>query len=110
MPADQAEIHGTDRHPAPDTQQPSQQETGTGPNEQGHPPVSNDPHEPGQSSPNTTSPNEQDRPPVRTSPIEQDRPLGTDTIDNIDADMTPIDNTVDSNENVTVTPAAPDSD
>ena len=29
MPADQAEIHGTDRHPAPDTQQPSQQETGT---------------------------------------------------------------------------------
>ena len=114
MPADQAEIHGTERYLASETQAPPQQDTneqgpppGMDSNEPGHPPVSNDPNEPDQP-PLTMSPNEQEHPPVRTSPAEQGRPPIIDSIDNIDEDMAPVDNTVDNNKNVTIT-SVPDS-
>ena len=102
MPAEQAEIHGTERYPA--TQQsPPYQDTnrqghppGNDPSEEGCPPITNDADEP----PLT---NEQGHPPVRTSPAEQSHPPVTDSIDNIDEDMSPIDNTIDSNKNVTLT-------
>ena len=105
MPADQAEIHGIERQPA--TQHtPHHQDTNkqghppdNDPNEEHYPPVNNDPDDP----PFTMSSNEQGHPPVRTSPAEQGHPPVTDSIDNIDEDMTPIDNTIDSNKNVTLT-------
>ena len=99
MPADQAEIHGTERYPATQQSPPHQDSnrqghpSGNDPDEEGHPPVTNDP-------PLT---NEQGHPPVRTSPAEQGHPPVTDSIDNIDEDVAPIDNTIDSNKNVTLT-------
>lgn len=102
MPAEQAEIHGTERHPTSDTQPSSQQDT----NEQGPPPAvdpsqqSVDPNELDRP-PHTMSSNEQGHPPVRTSPAE---PAITDSID----EDTSADNTINNNKNVS-NKSVPDS-
>lgn len=97
MPADQAEIHGTERHPVPasDTQQDT--------NEEGPPPDVNpneqcvDPSE--LDRPPLT--NEQGHPPVRTSPAE---PVITDSID----EDIPADDAINNNKNITIK-SLPDS-
>ena len=101
MPADQAEIHGTERHSTSDAHPSSQQDT----NEQGPPPAvdtnqqSVDPNE--LDRPPHTSSNEQGHPPVRTSPAN---PAITDSID----EDTSADNTINNNKNVSIT-SVPDS-
>ena len=94
MPADQAEIHGIERHPAQqfhshDNEQashPSEDHT-----EEGHPPINNDPTD----QPHLS--NEQGHPQVRTSPTEQSNTPLTDE------EVVPADNTVDSRENSRIT-------
>ena len=105
MPADQAELHGIERQPTVQSHAHTNEQDlppNEDPNVDDHPPVSNDPTD---QPPVTVSPNEQDQPPIRTSPAKQDQPPLADAIDDIDEDM---DNTLDSNKNVTST-APPDS-
>lgn len=100
MPADQAEIHGIERQPTVQSHVHTNEHShppNEDPNVDIQPPVSND------QPPLNISPNEQGQPPIRTSPAKQGHPPLTDSIDNIDEDMEPIDNMVDSNKNVTNT-------
>jgi hypothetical protein len=111
MPAEEAEIHGIERHPVPQTQQSHSYTNEQGPptnvdsNVEGDPPVSND--FPEDQPPRPQSPSEQEQ---RTSSTKQGQPSLNDSLDNIHEDVAPapVDNNNETNKNDTST-SIPDS-
>lgn len=103
MPADQAEIHGIERHSVPQTLPPTNaNDQGSPhnlePNEESHPSESNNPDD------QPPLCNEHGHHPVRTSPAEQGSPPILDTVDTIDEDVAPLDTLIDNDKNETSVP------
>ena len=93
MPADQAEIHGIDRHPVTQTLSNNDNDQGSPrnmePTEESQPPESSNPDE------QPPLCNEHGHHPVRTSPAEQGSPPILDTVDDKD-NIAPLDSSIDN--------------